>query len=170
MYSQRNKKPAITILDRKDITDYVRGFVLHMRKHGRVFDLRHEGNIKFMIQLMNEPENAEFRSARDFQNGNYYWDYQRVDYKRSNLGRGFVFYFRCNGCRRRVKYLYEYSMLQPPLCRICCHLHYEQPSRKARRLSRLIRKPHLSGEDKYLLIQRAGITQEDVLAAQTKRG
>jgi hypothetical protein len=162
MYGRRNKKPAITVLDRKDITDYVRAFTLHMREKGHVFDTRHEGNVRYMVELMNKPENTTFKSVRDLQEDRYYWDYQKVDFVRSNLKRGFIFYFVCNGCGRRVKYLYEYSVMRTPLCRICCRLDYEPPTRKARELSRLIRKPYLSSEAKYALIKKAGITEDDV--------
>ncbi len=167
MYGGRNRKPAITVFDRKDITDFVRAFVFYMRRtQGRVFDMRHHAQVKYMVELMNDPANTAFKSVRDvFGDGRPYWHEQGVDFVPSNLKRGFIFYFRCNGCYRRVKYLYEFSTLQSPLCRICCHLHYEQPNRKARELSRLFRRPYLSVEAKYALIKRAGITIEDVRAA-----
>jgi hypothetical protein len=165
MYGKTNRKPPITILDRKDITDYVRAFVLHMRNtQGRVFDTRHRSSVEYMVEMMNKPENTAFKSIRDvLGDGRPFWYEQKVDFVASNLRRGFVFYFRCNGCYRRVKYLYQYSMLKPPLCRICCRLPYPQPSRQARRFSRLIRQPYLSSEAKYMLIKRAGITAEDIV-------
>ena len=171
MYDSQRKKP-LPVHDRKDATDYVRAFILYIRKtQGRVFDLRHPGQVKYMVELMNDPKNTTFKSIRDPRDSYYYWHKQRFDYVPSNLGRdrGFVFYFICNGCGRRVKYLYEYSSLESPLCRTCCHLKYEQPSRKARDISRLIRRPYLSSEDKYVLIKRAGITTEDVVAAKNQQ-
>jgi hypothetical protein len=165
--SRRVQKPTITILDRKDITDYVRKFHWHMReKYGRVFNLKRDEEVRFMVEQMNRPEFTTFKSLRDPFGGYYYWDEQVVEFKPSNLGKdkGFIFYFRCKGCYHRVKYLYEYSMIKPPLCRICCHLPYQQPSRNARALSRALRQPYLSSEAKYGLIKRAGITVEDVKA------
>lgn len=167
MYGQQKGNP-IVVQDRKDITDYVSAFIRHMRStQGRVFNVRHPGEVKYMAELMNDPKNTTFKSCRDLQGGYSYWSRQGVEYIPSNLGRdhGFIFYFRCNGCYRRVKYLYEYSALESPLCRVCCHLKYEQPSRKARALSRAIRKPYLSSEAKRTLIKRTGITMEDVAAA-----
>ncbi len=168
MYGQQKKKPAITILDRKDITDYVRAFVFYMRNtQGRVFDTRHRGNVEYMVETMNNPANTAFKSVRDvFGDGRPFWHEQKVDFLPSNLRRGFIFYFRCNGCYRRVKYLYQYSMLEAPLCRICCRLPYPQPSRQARRLSKLIRQPYLSSEAKYQIIKRAGITVEDIMTSK----
>ena len=166
MYRKQERK-SITALDRKDITDYVRAFVLHMRNKGRVFNTRHQGEVMNMVEQMNRPEHTIFKSLRDIQGNYLYWNEQKVEFVPSNLGqdRGYIFYFRCNGCGRRVKYLYEHSMLEFPLCRHCCRLPYEQPSRKTRDLSRAIRKPYLSSETKYMLIKRAGITMEDVAAA-----
>ena len=168
MYSSQEKK-LLPVHDRKDATDYVHAFLRHIRQtQGRIFDLRHPGQVKYMVELMNDPKNTAFKSIRDPRDGYYYWNEQRFDYVPSNLGtgRGFIFYFICNACRRRVKYLYEYSSLESPLCRHCCHLKYEQPSRKARALSRALRKPYLSAEAKYALVRRAGITAEDVESAR----
>ena len=136
MYGQHERKPAIDILDRKDITDYVRAFVMHMRHtRGRVYNLRHPQEARNMIEDINNPGNTTFKSMRDFRDGDYFWHEQEVDFVPSNLRRGHIFYFRCNGCYGRVKYLYEYSMLKTPLCRICCRLPYKQPSRKTRSIS-----------------------------------
>ena len=167
MYASRHKKEPLEINSRKDITEYVRSFVWYMRRsQGRVFDTRHRGNVEYMVELMSNPENTAFKSARDFLgDGQYYWHEQRVDFVPSNLKKGFIFYFRCNGCYRRVKYLYEYAVTKSPLCRICCRLPYRQPLRKERQLSRLINRPYLSSEAKYMLIKRAGITVEDVVVA-----
>lgn len=165
MYSPKHTKTKLIneSYPRKDITDYVRSFVLYMRKkEGRVLQARHFPEAAHMLQLMNIPENTTYKSMWDIGDEGYYWGKQRVDMVPSNLGRGFIFYFRCNGCQRRAKYLYEFSMLESPLCRVCCRLRYEQPTRKARDLSRLLRKPYFSSETKYKIIRRAGITKEDI--------
>ncbi len=142
------------------------GFKWHMRQtRGRVFDLRHPLEAKNMKEMMDDPKNTTFKSPRDFRDGSYYWHRQEVDYVPSNLRRGFIFYFICNECGRRVKYLYEYSMLESPICRICCRLSYRQPNRKARAISRLFRRELLSQEAKWALIKKANITAADVLSA-----
>lgn len=162
MYGKKNT--SVTVQGRFDITEYVHTFVMHMRNtRGRIFDRRRFGEVENMKELMNRPENTTFKSMRDFRDGGYFWDHQDVDFVPSNLKRGYIFYFLCNGCGRRVKYLYEYSSLESPLCRICCRLSYQQPGRKARTLSRIIRKPSLSREEKFILIKQAGITLEDIV-------
>ena len=166
MYTSRctkPKKPKIIVFDRKDITDYIREFVFQMRqKWGRVFRMNHLGEVKNLVEAINNPVNTTFKSARDFRGGGCYWHNQKVDFVPSNLGKGFIFYFRCNGCGYRAKYLYEYSTLESPLCRVCCRLQYPAPTRKTRELSRLIHKLYLSDYAKHLLIKKAGITVEDV--------
>lgn len=165
MYGKKKQK-GLTVQRRVDITDYVQEFVMHMRRtQGRIFDRRHPGEAENMKQMMNDPRNTTFKSIRDLRDGDYYWHEQKVDYVRSNLKRGFIFYFICNACGRRARYLYEYSSLESPLCRICCRLNYEQPGRKAREISRLIRRPYLSTEAKHILIRRAGITSDDITSA-----
>jgi hypothetical protein len=50
--------------------------------------------------------------------------WQCFDYLYSNLGRGFVFFFVCNGCRRRTLHLYMPDGLFTYLCRHCHKLSY----------------------------------------------
>jgi len=161
MYGRRRTEDEIAYA-RRDVSDYIRDFVLYMRNFGRVFDLRNQREVQNMLQMLNEPNNTSLfgRSIGDYQ-----WGQQRVDFVPSNLGRGFLFYFRCMGCNRRTKYLYAFTDLAKPLCHHCCRLKYRQPGRKERDISRLLRKPYLSGEAKYTLIKRTGITIEDVTNA-----
>lgn len=150
---------------RISIIDYVATFIRKINeKEGRVFNLRHHAEEMYMLEFLNDPKYTTFKSMRVFDTDFYGWDKQTVNCVPSNLGsgRGYIFYFRCNGCYDQVKYLYEYSTLHSPLCRRCCGIKYNQPTRKARSLSRIFRKPYLSSEDKYTLIKRAGITREDI--------
>jgi len=150
------------------IGDYVRNFILDIRKkEGRVFNTNHPGEVAYMKELLNTSKYAEHKSTRDFNTGLYFWNEQKVDYVPSNLGsgKGYIFYFICNGCRQRVRYLYEYSTLNSPLCRICCRLGYETPPNRARELIRLLRKwhdPYYSSEVRYMIAKHAGITKEDI--------
>jgi hypothetical protein len=54
-------------------------------------------------------------------------DWQKVDYKMSNLGkgdRGVIFYFVCGCCGRLVRHLYQVSKLKTLKCRHCFKLGY----------------------------------------------
>ena len=162
--SQRiNKTIYNSLYPRFTISDYVRNFKINIReKEGRIFDTGHAGHIAHMKELLNNPLYTTFKSTSILNDGIPYWNEQKVDYVPSTLGRGFIFYFVCNGCERRVKHLYEYSTLTSPLCRVCCRLKYEAPTHKARTFSRMLRKAYFSSEDKYLIIQRVGITIDDL--------
>jgi len=117
--------------------------------------------IKF---LMNTPTN-KFRTLSDRQYQGYW---QEIDFVPSNLGpnKGFLAYWICCHCSRRVKYLYQLELEPPPYCRDCNNLVYEQPNRRKRGLSRLFKKPYLTDYDKELLIKHTGITEEDIVRAK----
>lgn len=152
-------------LERINITDYVRQFILHIaKKEGRSLSASHLGGAMHMKDLLNRPEYTSYKSVRDPKDGFFYWDEQKVDYMLSNLGRGrgYLFYFICNGCGHRVKYLYEYNLCFSPLCRVCCRLRYHTPKRKMQDISRIIRRPYLSSENKHFLVRIAGITHDDI--------
>jgi len=47
-----------------------------------------------------------------------------LTYTKSNLGKGYVFWFICNQCQRRVRILYMPEFSDYNLCRICHNLQY----------------------------------------------
>lgn len=166
MYKHQHVKTVNNTYPRFSITDYVRNFMWDIRKkEGRVFRTNHYEEVMHMKTLLNDPKYTTFKSIRAFDRGIPHWNEQKVDCISSNLGgdRGYIFYFICNMCRRRVKHLYEYSVLESPLCRTCCGLGYDTKPSKAREFYRLLRKPCLSKEDKCIIITQAGITKEDLL-------
>ena len=155
----------INSIPRIDISEYVREFIVQTRKkEGRLLNANHLVDAMRMKDRLNCPESTVYKSVRDIRTGFFYWNEQGVDYVPSNLGngRGYLFYFICNGCGHRAKHLYEYSGIHSPLCRKCCHLHYRGPTRKERDLSRWGKKPYLSSEAKYMMAKRFGITKEDI--------
>ena len=169
MYSETHTKKQFIddTYPQINISDYVTRFLMFIRREwGMVQQCRHFAEALRMKELLDTPKYTAFKTEKDCRDGHDFWGEQKVDFVESNLRRGFIFYFVCNGCRHRVKYLYRFSMLESPLCRKCCHIHYRAPSRKARSISRLIRKPYLSGEAKYMLIKRAGLTVQDVLDSE----
>lgn len=160
-----HKKPAILErIEPINITDYVKKGIMELGRKGYCFNFGHPLEAERLKQLLNDPQNTTFKSTRDPSDGLYFWHDQKITFVRSNLGnsKGSIFYFICNSCHRRVKLLYEYSSCYPPLCRKCCRLGYKYPNRKARDLSRILRKPYLHREDKHWIIKRAGITKEDI--------
>lgn len=129
MQYEHKKKETMNRIQRVDITEYLRIFLLELSKleaKPARFDTWFEA--ERIKGLLNIPQNTKFKSLRDIHTGFPYWDEQSVDYVPSNLGnkRGYIFYFICNGCEKRVKYLYEYDTLSSPLCRTCCRITYKR--------------------------------------------
>jgi hypothetical protein len=152
-------------VERISISDYLRAFLQELyTMESRRTELRTLGEASRIKGLMNIPENTLFKSLNDIRSGQPYWNEQEVDFVPSNLGknRGFIFYFICNSCQRRVRHLYFLSSIDEPLCRVCSRLHYKQANRKTRALSRLINKEYLSTEAKYTLMKRAEINKGDI--------
>jgi hypothetical protein len=80
---------------------------------------------------------SNFKSIKNLHYG-FDWYGQEVDFVPSNLGRGFIWYFLCNKCQRRAKFLYYrqfYGYSNEPLCRLCYGLKYAQQNRKGRQFS-----------------------------------
>jgi len=131
MYKHQNKW-LIDQLSRINIADYLRVFLVELSKRETrpVRRIANRGEAERIKGLMNIAKNSPFKSFRDIQ-GIPHWGDQPVDYVHSNLGKGYLFYFICTHCGRRVKYLYEYSLAAEPICRICCRITYRRKSRFA---------------------------------------
>jgi len=158
MYGQRNDKNSISNAERIYIGDFLHSFYPYLSMP----QVRHQAEAEVIKTQVNTPNNPQFRHI-EIVDGRPRWGNQKIDYVKSNLrgDHGAIFYFRCNHCRGRAKYLY-FCYIYEPWCRTCCGLKYPQPSRKKRAISRALNKPYLSTETKYMLMKRAGITKEDI--------
>lgn len=162
MYRHRNIKDIQKI----DICDYVREFLSYMREEKAIFvSANSYENAEYLKGLLCDPSYTVFRIVKGIGISFPRWGEQKVEHVPSNFGKGkgYIFYFICSGCSRRVKYLYDGKLSYSPLCRICCNLSYKAPTRRARELSRLVHKPNLSKEDKCWLLKKVGITRDDML-------
>ena len=118
-------------MKRIDTSDYVRTFLFDLSQiEDRKVNVNRVSEAERVKGLINIPMNTSFKTLSDIRSGVPYWEEQKVDYIASNLGRGYIFYFLCNHCGRRVKYLYEYDMTLSPLCRVCCRITYRRERRK----------------------------------------
>ncbi len=168
MYRETNKKQLIIDVEKITIAEYLRIFLIELaKKEGQEVEVKSRFQAERIKGLI--PDNEIFRALADFRTGYPYWHKQEVDFVPSNLGkscfgkdRGFIFYFVCNGCGKRRKDLYYPSMVDEPLCRVCCRLQYKQPNRKTRSLSRIVNKPYFSTDDKYTLMKRLEVGKDDI--------
>lgn len=126
MRYDHKSKETLSRINRINITEYVKTFLLELTQleKRRFININRSSEASRIKGLLNIPDNTTFKSIADMRSGIPYWDEQRVDYVASNLGRGYIFYFVCNGCGRRAKYLYEYNTTLSPLCRVCCRITY----------------------------------------------
>ena len=137
-YKHKNKS-LLSRVSRVNSTDYVRTFLLELAvlEKKPYIQLNSPAVAERIKGLLNIPKNTTFKSLSDIETGLPYWDEQLVDYIDSNLGQGYIFYFICNRCGRKVKYLYEYDMTRSRLCRICCRFEYRRSKHTARKLTYL---------------------------------
>jgi hypothetical protein len=152
------------IEERLDITDYMKTFVRNYnKKYGVKLKTGYLGGAEYLKGLLNASQDKVVPYLEKLE-GLFYWNTQKVDFVPSNLQRGYIFYFICTYCDRKVKYLFRHKTYEQPACRICCDIGYAptQSRRQTRNLSRLIHKKYLHSEDKYMLAKYAGITKEDL--------
>ncbi|MEI7689358.1 MAG: hypothetical protein WCI79_00085 [Candidatus Saccharibacteria bacterium] len=124
----RNRRTDLS--QRISSTDALFGFIKEIKESGVLlpdeisledFRIRTDREAKWILNKLNTPQSI-YNSLRAVQSDGQYW--QTWDFVPSNLGKGFLFYFVCDGCDRRVKYLYNPDGQNRFLCRICHRVAY----------------------------------------------
>lgn len=113
-------------------TDFIVGFINEVRfNKGTQLDwledsrIRSEWEANTLLEWINNPDFKKTNNSLLNIQGTH--DYrQQMAYIPSNFGRGkgYIFYFICNGCERRVKYLYMLKNSSIFRCRECNKLRY----------------------------------------------
>lgn len=88
------------------------------------FRIRTLQEVHWVISHLCKPS-SRYASLFNIQSQHQNW--QCFDFVPSNLGYGYLFYFICNGCTRRVKDLYKPEGQLNYLCRTCHKLSYSVP-------------------------------------------
>lgn len=83
----------------------------------------------WVLNTINTPQ-SRYSSLRSIQSDGGCW--QTWDFVPSNLRRGFLFYFVCDRCKGRVKYLYNPDGQFRYLCRTCHGVSY--PTKQQREI------------------------------------
>ena len=112
----------------------VRNYIFDLKRTAidKNFDLNHEEDVEDMLRDIESGTN--FSLTRE-KNGEVEFtepNNVKMTYTKSNLGKGFVFWFKCNICSRRVKYLYFPPSSQILACRKCHRLSYERQNENKR--------------------------------------
>ena len=140
--SSYEKRPLVENSQRVSASICVRNFLFEF-KHTTIdkgFDLSSEEDIKNMLRRIESGTTFNLKQEKD---GNVELtepNNVKMTYTRSNLGKGFVFWFICNVCGRRVKFLYFPPNSQVLACRKCHRLTYDKQNenKRFRGLSRLL--------------------------------
>lgn len=139
MFSLRyGKRPIIEESQKISAGACVRKFLLDIE---RPFNLNNEEEVRDMIQKIEAYTRINLKQEKGGED--VYSDPNKVKmtYTMSNLGKGFVFWFICNLCGRRVKHLYFPPNSEVLACRNCHRLAYDKQNenKRFRDLNRLFR-------------------------------
>lgn len=144
MFSLRyGKRPIIEESQKISSAICVRNYLIDRQPSiiRRTFDLNKEVDVK---ELIGEIESGTtFNLKQSIGSDNEYSEPNMVKltYTKSNLNKGFVFWFICALCSRRVKYLYFPPNSTILACRRCHRLTYDKQNenKKLRPYRRLFR-------------------------------
>jgi hypothetical protein len=102
-------------------------------------DLNNEQNVKDLISDIEGGTTFNLKQQNGLDNDYTEPNRVKLTYSKSNLGKGFVFWFICNICNKRVKYLYFPPNSTVLACRNCHRLTYDKQneSKRFRPLRRL---------------------------------
>lgn len=92
-----------------------------LEKRSEKIQLTTRGEMTRIMALMNGA-GSDARSLFPLYSKQSGW--QTFDFVPSNLGIGYLAYFICQRCERRVRYLYRPEPTEPYYCRICYRIIY----------------------------------------------
>lgn len=89
-------------------------------------DLRKKEDVETLVNIVNNTVYLKNNDTKD----NEIKNFVKITYSSSNLKKGFVFWFVCNGCLKKVRLLYLTPYSTIFLCRNCHRLTYEKNNTK----------------------------------------
>ena len=137
-----DKRPLVENSQRISAGVFVRNFYLELKQKTpddkkASLDPRKEEFVRDLIEMIEKGSTVnlkqEMNGKIEFTNENQV----RMTYTKSNLGRGFIFWFICGVCGRKVRYLYIPPNSHVSACRICHRLAYrtQNENKKFRRFN-----------------------------------
>lgn len=124
-----NRKPTTSEANKLNVSVCINGRLMRFLKEWREkknieFDFTNEENIK---ELIGWYETAIFTNLTQEVNGEIKQTPPNrilLTYSKSNLGKGFIIWFKCQVCNRKVRFLYIPSYTYLQACRKCHKLTY----------------------------------------------
>ncbi len=126
-----DKKPIVENSQRTDISVFIRHNYLQitgqMKELGKKqLDLNNEHDVKLFIELVEKSVTVNIRQENNGEASFSDINSVKVTYTKSNLEKGFIFWFICNICNRRVRYLFIPPNSEVLACRKCHRLSYRK--------------------------------------------
>ena len=134
------KRPLVENSQRVSASICVRNFLFELQDKAinNNFNLNCEEDIKNLLRKIESSTTFNLKQEKggdvEFTEPNFV----KMTYTKSNLGKGFVFWFICNVCSKRVKFLYFPPNSQVLACRRCHRLTYEKQN-ESKRFRSLVR-------------------------------
>jgi len=126
-----DKRPLIENSQSINASVFVRNYYLDLKKNGFT-DSKDSINLKdenFVKELIGKIEQNSTFNLKQENNGRMEFtepNKVKLTYTKSNLGKGFVFWFICGVCGRKVRYLYISPSSEVSACRRCHRLVYDK--------------------------------------------
>lgn len=138
----QDKKPTVENSNRISASIVVRNKFINNPNLGvpiitPQYDLRNEEDIKKLISWIEMSTTFNLKQENFGEVELSEPNKVRLSYTKSNLGKGFVFWFICNNCNRKCRFLHMPSNNPVLACRKCHKLNYESQTNND---SKLIRK------------------------------
>ncbi|MFH1792148.1 MAG: hypothetical protein ABH819_00705 [Patescibacteria group bacterium] len=128
------KRPIVEESQKINASVCVRNFLLDTKKPivRKEFNLNNEEDIKVLIRNIETSTSFNLKQDKDGEVEYSEPNNVKLTYTKSNLRKGFVFWFICNLCGRRVRYLYFPPNSQVLACRSCHRLSYDKQNENKR--------------------------------------
>ncbi len=129
-----DKKPVVENSQRTDVSVFIRHNYLQvseqMKSNGKSkLSLNNEEDIKTFIEIIEKNVQLNLKQENNGETSFTQLNPVRLSYTRSNIGKGFIFWFVCNVCSRRVRYLYFPPNSELLACRVCHKLAYRKQNK-----------------------------------------
>jgi len=142
-----NKRPLVEECQVIRVSNSIRSQYFQVKDsyknlYGKDVDFQDEESVKKFINLVKGSIRINFTQTVNNETYQSKPNPINLTYTKSNLGKGFIFWFICNGCGRKVRFLYFTPYSEELLCRNCHHLAYEKQNKRSDRLIKeLIKNP-----------------------------
>ncbi len=137
-----NKRPVVENSQVNNVSVFVRHNYLlikeKLKEKGEDLDLNKEEDVKLFVKIVEQGVTVNLKQEKNGEvSTTEYMNPMKLTYTKSNLNKGFIFWFVCNLCGRKVRYLYFPPNSEVMACRRCHRLAYKKQNEND---SKILRK------------------------------